>query len=71
MSKVSTFLDIMKGALKSNTVQVNSLLAIIWSAVLNSEMIQSNPEYTAVLGGISAIINIFLRFKTKKPLAER
>jgi hypothetical protein len=68
---MSTFLQILKGAAKSNTVQVNSLLAIIWSAVLNSEMIQSNPEYTAILGGVSALINIFLRFKTKKPLAER
>jgi hypothetical protein len=68
---MSKFLQLLKGAAKSNTVQVNSLLAIIWSAGLNSEMIQSNPEYTVVLGGISAIINIFLRFKTKKPIAER
>lgn len=61
----------MQGALKSNTVQVNSLLGIIWAAVLNSEMIQSNPEYTAILGGVSALINIILRFKTKKPLEDR
>lgn len=68
---MSKFLQLLKGAAKSNTVQVNSLLAIIWSAVINSEMIQSNPEWTAILGGVSALINVFLRFKTSKPLSER
>ena len=68
---MSKFLQILKGAAKSNTVQINALLAIIWTAVLNSDMIQSNPDYAAILGGISALINVILRFKTSKPLADR
>lgn len=71
MSKASSFLRVLLGAAKSNTVQVNSILAVIWGAVLNSELITSNPEYTAILGGVSALINIFLRMKTDKPLSER
>lgn len=68
---MSKFLEILKGAAKSNTVQVNGLLGVIWAAILNSEVIQSNPEMTAILGGVSALINVLLRFKTSKPLSER
>lgn len=64
-------LAIMRGALRSNTVQVNGILAAIWAALGSSETVTSNPEYTAIFGGIAAIVNIFLRFKTKTPLAER
>lgn len=71
MSKASSLVRTLLGSLRSNTVQVNGLLAVIWGALLNSEMIQSNPEYTAIMGGISALINILLRFKTSKPLSER
>jgi len=71
MSKASSFLRVLMGGLKSNTVQVNSILAVIWGAVLNSDVISTNPEYTAILGGVSALINIFLRVKTEKPLSQR
>lgn len=68
---MSTFLQLLKGASKSNTVQVNGILLAIWTAVLNSDLIQGNPEYVAILGGVQALINIILRFKTSKPLSER
>lgn len=68
---MSNFLKLIKGAAKSNTVQINAILLAIWAAVLESEMIQSNPDLVAILAGVQAIINIVLRFKTKKPLAER
>jgi len=71
MSKASSFLRVILGGLRSNTVQVNGLLAVIWSALLNSDMITSNPEYTAILGGVSALVNIILRAKTDKALSER
>jgi hypothetical protein len=35
------------------------------------DVIQSNPEYIAILGGVQALVNVLLRFKTEKPLAER
>jgi len=68
---MSNFLNILLGAAKSNTVQVNTFLAIIWTALGQSDIITSNPEYAAIFGGISAIINILLRFKTSLPLSER
>jgi len=68
---MSKFLQLITGAAKSNTVQVNSILLAIWTAVINTEMIQSNPDLVQVMAGVSAIINIILRFKTKKPIAER
>lgn len=71
MSKVSSFLRLLKGAAKSNTVQVNAILLAIWTAVVNTDMIQSNPDLVQVMAGIQALVNILLRFKTKKALAER
>ena len=68
---MSKFLTLLKGAAKSNTVQVNSLLLAIWAAVMNTDMIQSNPDLVQIMAGVSALVNIFLRFKTKKPLSER
>lgn len=68
---MSTFVQLLKGAVKSNTVQVNSLLLAIWAAVMNTDMIQSNPDLVQIMAGLSALVNIILRFKTKKPLAER
>lgn len=68
---MSSFLTFVKQAAKSNTVQVNSLLLAIWTAVMNTEMIQSNPDLVQVMGGVMALVNILLRFKTKKPISER
>lgn len=71
MSKASSFVRSLLGALKSNTVQVNSIFAAIWGALVNSELVQNNPEYVAIAAGVQAVLNILLRFKTDKPLAER
>jgi len=68
---MSTFLTLIKGAAKSNTVQINGILFAIWSAVMNTEMIQSNPDLVQIMAGVSALVNIILRFKTKVPISER
>lgn len=68
---MSTFLKLIKGAAKSNTVQINSILLAVWAAVLNTEFIQSNPDLVQLMAGVQAAVNIFLRFKTSKPLTER
>ena len=68
---MSTFVKLIVGAAKSNTVQFNSIMVAIWAALAQMEFIQSNPDYLAVLGGIQAIVNIFLRAKTDKPLTQR
>jgi hypothetical protein len=71
MSKASSFLRLIIGAAKSNTIQFNSLMAAIWAAILQMDAVQSNPEYLAILGGIQALVNLLLRAKTKKALADR
>jgi hypothetical protein len=68
---MSTFLKLITGAAKSNTVQINGILLAIWAAVMNTEMIQSNPDLVQVMAGVSALVNILLRFKTKVPISER
>ena len=68
---MSKFLQLIKGAAKSNTVQINAILLAIWAAVMNSEMIQANPDLVQIMAGVQAVVNIILRFKTKKPLEER
>lgn len=68
---MSKFLQLIKGAAKSNTVQINAILLAIWAAVMNTDMIQSNPDLVQIMAGVQALVNIILRFKTKKPLAER
>lgn len=68
---MSKFLSLIRGAAKSNTIQVNAILLAVWAAVMNSEMIQSNPDIVQIMAGVQAIVNIVLRFKTSKPLAER
>jgi len=68
---MSKFLTLLKGAAKSNTVQVNAILLAIWTAVMNTDMIQSNPDLVQIMAGAQAIINILLWFKTSKPLSER
>lgn len=70
MSKLS---DLLGGMLRSNTMQFNFGAAILWflGALSESKLLTDNPEWMAILGGVTAIVNIFLRAKTKKPLAER
>lgn len=68
---MSKFLQLIKGAAKSNTVQINAILLAIWAAVMNTDMIQSNPDLVQIMAGVQALVNIILRFKTTKPLAER
>lgn len=70
MSKLS---DLLGGMLRSNTMQFNFGAAILWflGALSESELLTDNPEWMAILGGVTAVVNIFLRAKTKKPLAER
>lgn len=68
---MSSFLKLVLGAAKSNTVQFNGIMLVLWTALAQSEFIQSNPEYAAIVGGIQAAINLFLRAKTKAPLSER
>jgi len=65
------FLEYLKGAVKSNTVQANSLFAAIWLAVMNSDWVAQNPDLVALFAGFQALVNLILRFKTSKPLAER
>lgn len=68
---MSKFLELIKGAARSNTVQINAILLAVWTAVMNSEIIQANPDLVQVMAGVQALVNIILRFKTKKPLSER
>lgn len=68
---MSSFLKAILGAAKSNTVQFNSIMLAIWAAIAQSEFIQSNPEYAAIIGGIQAVINLVLRAKTSQPLSTR
>lgn len=68
---MSTFVKLLKGAARSNTIQVNAVLLAIWSAVMNTDMIQSNPDLVQVMAGLQALVNIFLRLKTKLPVSER
>lgn len=68
---MSTFVKLLKGAARSNTIQVNAVLLAIWSAVMNTDMIQSNPDLVQVMAGLQALANILLRLKTKLPVSER
>lgn len=68
------FFKRFKGALKSMTVQVNTAAAVVLYLLAEAgklDFIADNPEYSAVIAGAIALINILLRFKTSKPLEER
>jgi len=71
MSQASSFLRFLLGAAKSNSIQVQGIFAVMWGAILKAEVIQTNPEYAAILGGLQAIIAVLMRAKTDKPLSER
>lgn len=70
MSRLSTLLG---GALKSNTMQFNFGAAVLWflGVLSDASFVTDNPSTTAMLGGIVALVNLLLRAKTTKPLAER
>lgn len=63
----------IKGALKSNTVQFNGAAAIIWflEVLGQTNFIGDNADFSAILAGVVALVNILLRAKTSKPLNER
>ena len=66
---------LIRGALKSNTVQMNGgflgiLFALMQSDIFN-DIVSKNPEWAAIALGVQSLLNIFMRAKTKKPLAER
>lgn len=64
-------LDLLKGLLRSNTVQINALILAVWTALINSDMIQANPDIVQIMVGVQSLINILLRMKTNKPIKER
>jgi hypothetical protein len=68
---MSDFLRLIVGAGRSNTNQFNGILALVWGALLNSDLITTNPEYVTVTAAVSILGNWLLRFKTKSPLSER
>lgn len=70
MSRLS---DLIGGILRSNTVQFNGGVMLLWllDQVSQTEWLQSNPEYAAIAAGLVALVNMLLRFKTKKPLSQR
>lgn len=63
--------NFLKGLLRSNTVQINALILAVWTALINTDMIQSNPDLVQVMVGVQALINILLRLKTTKPISNR
>lgn len=68
---MSRFLELVIGAAKSNTIQINSLFLVLWQTLIDSQMIQSNPELVKVMVGLQAVVNILLRFKTKVAISQR
>lgn len=74
MSKFSTALrKVLGGAVKSNTMQFNFTAAVLWflDVLGDTSYVADDPNKTAVLVGLVALINMVLRAKTKKPLSER
>jgi len=71
MSKASSFLRTLLGAAKSNTMRGNGLLAVVWGALIQSDLITSNPEYVTIAAAVSVLFNMFMRTRTDKALSER
>jgi hypothetical protein len=63
----------LKKAFRSNTIQFNfiALVLLILAEAGKLDIISSNPERAAIVAGAIALINVLLRFKTKKPIKER
>ena len=63
----------ISGLLRSNTMQFNFGAGVLWflGILLEIDFIKNNPEWVAILAGITAIINILLRLKTNKAISER
>lgn len=70
MSKLG---KLLLGAVKSDTMKFNVGAAIVWflTVLADSNFIGENPELTAIVGGVMALVNMILRAKTTKPLTER
>jgi hypothetical protein len=66
-------LDFLKKMLKSKTMQFNGGAAILWflGVLMEADFIRDNPELTAMLAGVVALINMLLRLKTNKPISEK
>lgn len=71
MSQGSSFLRSLLGATRSNTMRGNGLLAIIWGALIQSDLITSNPEYVVLTSAVTILFNMFMRTRTSKPLSKR
>ena len=73
MSRLSVLLRSFKGATKSTTVRFNVLAGLLWflGVLSDASFVTENPEWMGILGGITAIVNLFLRAKTTKPLKDR
>jgi hypothetical protein len=54
-------------------MRVNLGAGLLWflSVLSGASFVTDNPEYTAILAGVMAIVNMVLRAKTTKPLSER
>lgn len=76
------FWNLIKGTAKSNTMQFNGIIAVVWSLLQNetvmggvqsllTNLIGSNADAMTLLSAIGIIGNIFFRAKTAKPLSER
>jgi hypothetical protein len=64
----------LRGALRSSTVQFNSIAAIVLYLLAEAgklDAIADDPQYAAILAGVIALVNVVLRFKTSQPLEER
>lgn len=70
MSRLSSLL---RGASKSTTVRFNVLAGFLWflGVLSDASFVTENPEWMGILGGVTAIVNLFLRAKTTKPLKDR
>ena len=68
---MSKLVQLLKGAAKSNTIQFNAIFLAVLTALLQTDFIQSNPDYLAIMAGINAVVNILFRGKTDKPLSQR
>jgi len=71
MSQGYSFLRSLLGATRSNTMRGNGLLAIVWGALIQSDLITSNPEYVVLTSAVTILFNMFMRTRTSKPLSKR
>lgn len=68
---MSKFLQLIKGASRSNTIRGNGIFLSILGVLSQTEFFTENPEYATILSAIVIVFNLFQRTRTSKPLAER